>query len=125
MEHSINELAKVIYRILQEIEERRTNHNTIAILKRMEEMETKIMKQIDDFATAQQSALDSISASLDGIATGITALDTLITNLQNSPGTLSASDQAALDAIQASSKSLVAKAAAVSTAPPVAVPPAP
>lgn len=122
MEHSINELAKVIYRILQEIEERRTNHNTIAILKRMEEMEKILMKQIDDFATANQASLDALNVSLDGITAGITALDTLITNFQNSPGTLSAADQAALDKIQSASAALAAKAAAIDTTPPAPVP---
>lgn len=78
------------------------------------------MSAISDFSAAQTESLNAISASLDGIVTGIAALDKLITALQNSPGSLSTADQAALDAIQNSSKALVGKAAAVSTAPPTA-----
>jgi hypothetical protein len=52
-------------------------------------------------------------------------LDALIAGFQNSPGTLSAADQAALDQIQAASKALVAKSAAISVAPPVPVAPIP
>lgn len=78
------------------------------------------MSAITDWATQEQASLDAISATLDGIVTGISALDALITQLQNSPGTLSKADQAALDAIQASSKALLAKAGAISVTPPVA-----
>lgn len=84
----------------------------------LQELEHKIMSKITDFAAATQANFDALSASLDGITTGIAALDTLITNFQNSPGTLSAADQASLDGIQAASQSLAAKAAAVSTTPP-------
>lgn len=101
---------------LELLEENRQHNHRIEQL--IEHTERKIMSAITDFATANQASLDAISASLDGITAGITALDTLITNLQNSPGTLSPSDQAALDAIQASSASLVAKAAAISVTPP-------
>ena len=58
----------------------------------------------------------------DTITAGITNLDNLITAFQNSPGTLSAADQAALDGIQAASQALVTKADAVSVVPPVAPP---
>ena len=76
------------------------------------------MSQITDWAAAEQADLTQISTTLDAIVAGVTALDTLITNFQNSPGTLSAPDQAALDGIQAASKALVSKASAISTAPP-------
>jgi len=81
------------------------------------------MSAVTDFAALEQADLDAISAKVDAIITGISALDALITSLQNSPGTLSASDQAALDAIQASSKALVQKANAVVTAAPGSNPP--
>lgn len=86
----------------------------------LKELELKIMSAITDWAATEQASLDAISGTLDGIVTGIAALDTLITSLQNSTGTLSASDQAALDAIQAASKSLVAKSAAIVVTPPTA-----
>ena len=79
----------------------------------------KLMSQVTDWAAQEQADLTAISATLDGIVTGVAALDTLITNFQNSPGTLSPSDQAALDAIQSASKAVVAKAAAISTVAPV------
>lgn len=75
---------------------------------------------IQAWAAAEQADLTTISTTLDGIVTGVAALDALITQFQNSPGTLSADDQAALDAIQAASQALVAKVQAISTAPPVA-----
>lgn len=78
------------------------------------------MSVITDWAAQEQADLDGISSTLDGIVTGIKALDDKITALQNSPGTLTPADQAALDSIQASSKALVAKAAAIDTTPPPA-----
>ena len=76
------------------------------------------MSAITDWAAAEQADLTSISSTLNAIVTGVTALDTLIENFQNSPGSLSATDQAALDAITAASAALVTQAAAISTAPP-------
>jgi hypothetical protein len=78
----------------------------------------EIMSQITDWAATEQADLDAISTTLDGVVTGIAALDALITNLQNSPGTLSAPDQAALDAIQTASTALKAKSAAIAVTPP-------
>lgn len=87
--------------------------------------EQLLMSQITDWAAQEQADLTTISNTLDTIVTGIAALDALITQFQNSPGTLSATDQAALDAIQAASHALVAKSAAISVAPPTPPPPAP
>lgn len=78
----------------------------------------KIMSQISDFAAAVQTSFDKVNTDLDNITTGIAALDTLITNFQNSPGTLSAIDQAALDAIQKASQALVTKADAINVVAP-------
>lgn len=78
------------------------------------------MSKITDWAATEQADLTEISSTLDGIVTGVAALDTLITNFQNSPGTLSAEDQAALDAIKAASAALVTKASGISTTPPAA-----
>jgi hypothetical protein len=73
---------------------------------------------ITDWADAEGVKLSGISTTLDGIAAGVLALDKMITDFQNSPGTLSAADQAALDAIQSASNDLAAKASAISTKPP-------
>ena len=77
------------------------------------------MSQVSDFAAKVQTAFDKVNADLDVITAGIAALDAAIVAFQNSPGTLSAADQAALDDIQAKSAALVAKADAVNVVPPV------
>ena len=80
--------------------------------------EKNVMSKITDWAANMQVSLAAVSATLDSIVAGVAALDTLITNFQNSPGTLAPADQAALDGIQAASAALVTKSAAISVAPP-------
>jgi hypothetical protein len=87
-----------------------------------QELET-LMSQITDWAAKEQADLSAIRGSLGGIVTGIQALNDKITALQNSPGTLSPSDQAALDSIQADSDSLVTLAGSVIAVPPPTPPP--
>ena len=89
--------------------DREFEENTEAMLRALlhgqihnHNQQENLMSQVTDWAAKEQADLD-----------------TLITNFQNSPGTLSAEDQAALDAIQASSKALVTKATAISVNPPV------
>lgn len=77
------------------------------------------MPGVQDFSNSEQQKLASISGALDTVVTGIAALDQMITDFQNSPGTLSPEDQAALDAIESASNDLLAKAQSISTAPPV------
>ena len=84
----------------------------------LQQMKENIMSQITDWASGEQADLAAISGTLDGIVAGIIALDTLITNLQNSQGTLSPSDQTALNAIQAASTALKAKSAGIVVTPP-------
>lgn len=80
---------------------------------------------INAFAAAEKTVLDSLVTALNGIATGVKALDDLITTLQNSPGTITAADQATLDAMQTQSKAILAQVAAINTAPPgTVIPPA-
>jgi len=89
-------------------------------------MEERIMSKITDQMAAEQADADAISARLDDITAGIAKLDKLITDFQNSPGTLSPADQAAVDAIQATITALRVKAEAVDTTPPTPpTPPAP
>jgi hypothetical protein len=73
---------------------------------------------IQIFAAAEQATLTSLSTALTALATGVAALDALITQLQNSPGTISPADQALLDQIQAQSQANLAQANAISTTPP-------
>jgi hypothetical protein len=87
--------------------------------------EKELMSQITDWAATEQADLTTISTTLDAVVTGVAALDALIVGFQNSPGTLSATDQAALDAIVAASAALVTKSAAISTVAPGTPPPPP
>ena len=91
----------------------------------VEEQELKIMSQITDWAAAEQADLSTIQATLNGIVTGITALDTLITNLQATATTLSPDDLAALTAVKTASDLLVTQSQAISTTAPGAPTPAP
>ena len=105
---------------IREIQKRQFTLSAIALLiKDNIQREQKLMSQLTDWAASEQADLAAISTALDTVVTGVSALDKLITNFQNSPGTLSPSDQAALDAIQSASKAVVAKAAAISTVAPV------
>jgi hypothetical protein len=75
---------------------------------------------IQTFATQEAANLTAVSNALTSIVTGITALDTLIQQLQNQGTTvLSPGDQSLLDQISAQSAALVTQATAVSTAAPV------
>ena len=80
----------------------RTRGNALEAIKELLaqniEKEHHIMSQITDWAEQEQADLTAVSATLDTVVAGVTALDKLITDFQNSPGTLSAADQAALDA---------------------------
>jgi hypothetical protein len=89
------------------------------VQRELKQQGERTMSVITDWAAQEQADLTEISNTLDTIVAGIAALDVLITNFQNSPGTLSPADQAALDGIQAASKALKAKSAAISVAPPV------
>jgi len=94
------------------------SHCLPATKQDLKETEDKIMSAITDWAAKEQVSLDAISSTLDGILVGIAALDALIIAFQNSPGTLNAVDQAALDAIQTSSASLLTKSQGIVLTPP-------
>lgn len=85
----------------------------------LRETKETIMSAIGDFAASVQQSFDAISTDLDTITAGITSLDALITQLQNSPGSITPQDQALLDQIQTNVKALKEKADAVNVAPPV------
>jgi hypothetical protein len=87
------------------------------------QQENQLMSQITDWAAQEQADLTAISNTLDAVVAGVATLDKMIADFQNSPGTMSAADQTALDNLQAFSKTVVAKASAISVAPPV--PPSP
>lgn len=95
----------------------KTFNETLALILQKQDVAIQqgatIMQSIQDFAA-------KVNANFAGIKTGIQALDDQITAFQNSPGTLSPEDQAALDGIVAASGIL---AAAANTAVPIVVPP--
>lgn len=78
---------------------------------------------IATFAAAEQDKLASLATAITNIGNGVIALDALIAQLQNSPGTITPADQALLDQIQATSQALVTQAQAISTTPPGTVVP--
>ena len=117
---TIGEGLALILDHIREIQKRQFTLSAIALLiKDNIQREQKLMSQLTDWAASEQADLAAISTALDTVVTGVSALDNLITNFQNSPGTLSATDQSALDAIQSASHTLVTKAQAISTVPPV------
>ena len=68
------------------------------------------MSAISDLA-AQQAAFNStISSDLDSIKNSVTDLNTTIQTLQNSTGSVTASDQALIDTMESQGKNLQAKA---------------
>lgn len=88
----------------------------------LKETESKIMSAITDWADKEDADLAAISDTLNGIVAGVAALDQLILDFQNSPGTLSQADQDRLDKIQAAVGALKTQAGAISTAPPTPTP---
>jgi hypothetical protein len=118
--HEISSLRREIHELIEIRKnefECRKSHELIT-KQDLEKVKDKILSAIQDWAAKEQADLTAISASLDNVIAGIATLDALITGFQTSPGTLSTADQAALDAIQAVSKTLVVKASAISVTPP-------
>lgn len=89
-----------------------------ATVEDLKQMEERIIMTVKEWAEQEQADLTEIKGTLDGIATGVANLNKLITDFQNSPGTLSAQDQKFLDDIQAQSKALAEQAKAIKTEPP-------
>lgn len=114
-ELATNNLACAIHSLTKAIEGRAEFN---LVLKRIEQLEEKIMSQLTDRLDKIQGDLDTIGGAVEGIAAGVLNLDKIITDFQNSPGTLSPSDQAALDKAQAASAALVTKVKAITTEAP-------
>ena len=80
------------------------------------------MTALSDFAAKQNAHNIKVSLDLDSLSAGIADLNAKISALQNSSGTITAEDQALLDAVEASGAALETKAdalAGVVAAPPV------
>ena len=94
----------------------RSDRKFIITIDDLDKLGDRIMSAITDYTAKVQAAFDAISTSVDDIAADITQLQTTIANFNNSPGTLSATDQAALDDVQAKATALVTKIKALDTA---------
>lgn len=90
-------------------------HNVEQVMEQLKKMEAR-MSVITDLQTRLLADFSKIGTSIDDLVSAIGVLNQKITDMQNSPGTLSASDQAALDAIQAAADDVTAKASAADTA---------
>jgi len=95
----------------------------MGMLAKILHLEKSIMTKITDFAVAQKAHNDAISTSLDGLAGDIGTLNAKITELQNSPGQITAEDQALLDELQAQGQALETRIAEADALTPPPVPP--
>jgi len=82
----------------------------------------ELMSQISDFVAKQSAHNQKVSNALDAISSEIQKLNAYIAAIQNSPGTLSAADQASLDAAEASGQALEDKATALAAVTPPTAP---
>lgn len=107
---AISDLACSVDGLGQSILECRQSEQTNAILKRIEEMEKKIMSKISDW-------VGTVGPKLDSIQTGLDAVQALVEQLQNSAGEITPEDQALLDQIETKVNALAADANSVPAPP--------
>ncbi|HSW83475.1 MAG TPA: hypothetical protein VLH12_08375 [Usitatibacter sp.] len=88
-------------------------HHIKTALATLIQLGERTMSQISDFAAKQTAHNQKVSADLDALKQQIDDLNTKIATIQNSPGTLSAEDQATLDQIEAAGTDLANKADAL------------
>lgn len=85
------------------------------------------MSKITEFAAKQQEFNERQAKAIDGLTADVKLLNDKLTAIQNSPGTLSAEDQAALDEALAKTEAITSKLEALDNetppAPPVDTPP--
>lgn len=80
------------------------------------------MEAITKFSADVNVAFDKIGTAVDGLTGDVAQLKKQIEDLQNSPGTLTPEDQAALDAIQTRANAVAEKLSALDA---LTEPPAP
>lgn len=78
------------------------------------------MSKISDTAARQTERYNKMDAALAGIKADIVLLNETIEKLQNTPGEISAEDQALLDAMETKGDELAAKFAALDSERPTA-----
>jgi vacuolar-type H+-ATPase subunit I/STV1 len=82
----------------------------------------QIMSAISDFAARVDAHNATIDVAVLGLTGDVSQLKQQITDLQNSAGTISAEDQALLDAIEARAASIAAALAALDALTPPSAP---
>ena len=82
----------------------------------------KVMSKVSEFATAMNAFTDRQDAAVAALQGDVSWLKDKIDQLQNTPGEISAEDQALLDAIQARADSVAVKLEALDAMTPPAVP---
>lgn len=115
-----------IYHHYQEspaIEVSKIEVSILAQLAGISRTQEKIVSQISDYAGRVNAKFDAISTGIDGIKGDVDFLKAQIATLQNSPGVLSAEDQATLDATEQRLNGLADRVTAVDAE--TAAPPAP
>lgn len=83
------------------------------------------MSKISEFGDTVNTRFDELGTAVDGVAADVEFLKKEIERLQNTPGPISAEDQATLDGIQARANALSDKVKALDAAteqPPVPPP---
>lgn len=99
------------------------SHYGLATKQDLMEMEIRLMSAISDFAAKQSAFNTRIDSAITGLQGDVQTLNDTITKLQNSPGTVTPEDQAALDTLQAQGDALSAKLEALDALTPPAIPP--
>lgn len=83
----------------------------------------KIVSAISDFADKMKVHNDKVDAAIDGLQGDVKSLKDQITELQNSAGQITPSDQALLDGIEAKAAGVADKLDALDALTPPVVPP--
>jgi hypothetical protein len=116
---AISEMTLVLGGVLEQLKDNKHN----AILRRMAELEEKVMSAISDYSTVVDATFTAIGTSVDeivasqaGITLDVAGLKEIILRLQNNPGPISPEDQALLDSGVAKVTALAGRVAAVSSA---------
>lgn len=81
------------------------------------------MSAVSDFAAKQKAFNEKIDVAVDGIVGDVKFLKDKIVELQNTPGPISAEDQALLDEIEAKTSAIVTKLDALDAETPPTPPP--
>ena len=91
----------------------RWEKEVVGTLHMITQQGARIMSAISDFAAKQDAFNTRIGTSIDNVVADIQTLNDLITQLQNSAGTVTPEDQALIDQLEAKGSELATKAEAL------------